>query len=245
VGGDITRFVTRYLRAASGATVALSVGLLSYNGRQRVKGIAAAVGHREFHGRLPKMHLKSLLHDDEGTKVFVVSRARWNVSLMELVLICRLARRACPEAVFEFGTFNGRTTLHLAANLPKARLVTLDLPRERGGDFFGYDPGGRFRGTPEAARITQIWGDSLTMDFSPLHGQFDFIFIDAGHAYENVINDSLKALPLLRGGKGMIVWHDYESIQGVTPALDHLYLTDARFGGLRHIAGTSLAILRL
>src|SRR6188768_1735878 len=53
-----------------------------------------------------------------------------NVSLYELFVINALVAQRAPLRIFEFGTFNGRTTLNLAANSPAdARVFTLDLPR--------------------------------------------------------------------------------------------------------------------
>ena len=42
----------------------------------------------------------------------------------------------------------------------------------------------------------------------------DFIFVDGSHSYDYVLNDSRKALSLLRGGKGIILWHDYPGWTG-------------------------------
>ena len=69
------------------------------------------------------------------------------------------------------------------------------------------------------------------------------MFVDGSHAYEYVLSDSERALALLQGGAGTIVWHDYGEWTGVTRALDKLATTDARFADLRAIEGTTLAIL--
>jgi hypothetical protein len=65
-----------------------------------------------------------------------------------------------------------------------------------------------FRGTEAASRIVQLHGDSRRFDYSAWRGNIDFIFIDAGHTYEFVANDTDKAFQMLAPG-GIVVWHDY------------------------------------
>ena len=98
-----------------------------------------------------------------------------------------------------------------------------------------------FADSPMAHNIVQVFGDSATFDFSPY--QIDLAFIDGSHAMDYVINDSHKCLRMLRGGRGMLVWHDYGEWEGVTRALHALRERDPVFKGLRHVRGTSLAIL--
>ena len=65
-----------------------------------------------------------------------------------------------------------------------------------------------FDGTPEAARIHCLYGDSATFDFSWLKGQVDLLFIDGAHSYEYVRNDTLHAGACCKTGS-VIAWHDY------------------------------------
>ncbi len=73
----------------------------------------------------------------------------------------------------------------------------------------------------------------------------EFIFIDGSHSYEYLLNDSKQVLKLLRNGKGVMLWHDYDVWEGVTRALNKLYLQDRQFKGLKHIEGTSMVCLIL
>ncbi len=175
-----------------------------------------------------------------------------NVSLVELLVIARLVRERQPRRIFEIGTFDGRTTLALAMNAPDDAIVyTLDLPpntptrlalEPSDRAFSGTPaPGARFRGTPMAAKIQQLAGDSAAFDFTQFTA--DFVFVDGSHAYEYVLNDSARALSLLGERSGMIVWHDYDEWPGVTAALDHLAATDGRYARLARVEGTTLAIL--
>jgi len=180
-----------------------------------------------------------------------------NVSADELVCMCALIRFFGCRDVFEIGTFDGRSTLNFAMNLPDdGRVVTLDLPAEA-IDTTKFDveqndrryiakqaSGTRFAGKPAAAKIRQVFGDSATFGFGEFEGKFDFVFVDGAHSYEYVRSDSLAAIKLLRDGRGVIVWHDYATPHwpGVDRALEEL-ARDPRFRGLSYIEGTRLGVL--
>jgi predicted O-methyltransferase YrrM len=76
-------------------------------------------------------------------------------------------------------------------------------------------------------------------DWSAHRGTADLVFVDADHSREAVLRDSRAALLMLRHG-GMIVWHDFLYLDGVTTALAEL----AREMPIRHLAGTTLAVHR-
>lgn len=179
-----------------------------------------------------------------------------NIGLLELIVINKLVRLSNPVNLLEIGTFDGRTTLNLAANSPdNARVYTLDLPADqldaaklpltRGEKRYirKGTSGSKYRGTDCERKIIQLYGDSAAFDFSPYVDRMDFIFIDGSHSYEYVRNDSKICLNLLNKTKGVIVWHDYMKWQGVTQALNELYLNVPEFQGMRNINGTSLVCL--
>jgi hypothetical protein len=96
-------------------------------------------------------------------------------------------------------------------------------------DFFveEWDRGEAYRGTEEEARITSLYGDSATFDFSPLAGQVDVVFVDGSHSHAYVKNDTERALEMLAPG-GVIAWDDYPAVPGVyshlnaiAPMLEH------------------------
>src|SRR5579885_3469201 len=157
-----------------------------------------------------------------------------NVTRYELMLLCAVAKHLGARALFEFGTFDGLTTWHLAANAgPEARVWTLDLPPDhparafkghdrRVGKIHGVAVGEQFAGTAEAARVEQLYGDSLALDPEPFRRKIDFCFIDAGHDYPHVCRDTANALAMVRPG-GVIFWHDYSRWwPGVQKCLDGL-----------------------
>lgn len=58
-------------------------------------------------------------------------------------------------------------------------------------------------------RVCQIYCDSREWDTSNYpDGFFDTCLIDGGHEPEVVMNDTRKALPLVRSG-GIVMWHDF------------------------------------
>jgi predicted O-methyltransferase YrrM len=167
-----------------------------------------------------------------------------SVTLPELCLLMHLLARSKARTIFEIGTHIGRTTLNLALNsAANARLYTLDFPHEM-QQRYGYSAGSLFARSPLKKKITQLFGETMEFDFSKYFGTADFIFIDAGHSYEQAMSDSRSALKLLRNGRGTIVWHDY-GWEGVAPALNRLYREEKRLSGMRHITDTSLVYAEL
>lgn len=74
-------------------------------------------------------------------------------------------------------------------------------------DAFGYI-GREYLSRDLGHRVCQIYADSKKWDISKYpEGFFDSVLIDGGHFSDVVMNDTLKALKLVRSG-GLILWHD-------------------------------------
>lgn len=251
--------VRPYLIAAAGAVYIFGLGWTRARHREQIRALSRHFGYRgsaRERGELPQVDVASLVPEGTLVDVRAIDAVEGNVSERELVALCGLVRTGSPQLLFEFGTFDGRTTLNLAVNAPPESAVhTLDLPRSSINSSaaplhsqeirYADKPvsGGRFRGTSASTKIAQLYGDSGTFDFSEYEGRVDFVFIDASHTYEYVINDSLNAIRMLRPEGGTIVWHDYSTWEGVTRALNDLRTNAGEFSGLRWIAGTTLAVL--
>lgn len=80
-------------------------------------------------------------------------------------------------------------------------------------------------------RVCQIYADSRRWDISNYpDGFFDTVLIDGGHQEDVVLNDTRKALRLLRPG-GLLLWHDFcqdagivkerASVRGVVRAVEN------------------------
>lgn len=140
----------------------------------------------------------------------------------DLVSLCLLCRALRPKTIFEIGTLTGYTAYHMALNAPEAAVFTLDLPRGGAeapklgttavdGQHIGRSLAAErlaFDGTPEAGRVTRLFGDSATFDYGPYERKVDLFFIDGAHSYEYVRSDTLHAVRCVRPG-GVIAWHDF------------------------------------
>lgn len=256
----IWRFLPRYLYGALCSAYLFSFG--AYRNRLLIYRICEHFGLMEpvwverAPEMLPDVSISSVVSDEWAIKV-LEERQSGNISLLETSILSKLVKQCEPERIFEIGTFDGRTTWHMAVNSgDNARVFTLDLPADRAAKT-AFDvceterryiekpePGARFKGTPYEKKIAQLLGDSASFDFSAYEATMDFVFVDGSHAHQYVLNDSRVALKLINR-RGMILWHDYGRWNGVTTALNELYASDARFRSLRRIQGTTFAFLTI
>jgi len=88
-------------------------------------------------------------------------------------------------------------------------------------------------------KIIELFGNSMTFDFSQYHGKMDFIFIDANHSYAYVKSDTENALKML-SEHGVILWHDYDFIH---PGVFKLINEVARDRKIYYIERTRYAIM--
>ena len=139
----------------------------------------------------------------------------------ELAYLALITRNVCPRRIFEIGTFRGRTALNFALNsAPDCIVHTLDLPpdsREASKRATNADDaaiieasrtGVDYQGKDAAGKIQQLFGDSITFDFSPYFGQMGVVFVDGAHHYAAVESDTRNALKMVQPG-GWIIWHDF------------------------------------
>jgi predicted O-methyltransferase YrrM len=252
----IRRPVLLYLGAVIGAAHAFTIGATRSRGRLLLREISEYLFGRGFGNEPRLLPVTRVAEYPLPLRIHAFESADGNVTLEELVVLIAAVAQRKPERIFEFGTFDGRSTLNLAANAgPEAKVWTLDLPQTHLADArFVIDSreakyvqksvsGSRFANTPEATKITQLLGDSATFDYDPYVGKMDFVFVDASHTYEYVMNDSRKALSLIGPRDGVIFWHDYSAWDGVTRALNELYNGAPPFAGLKWVEGTTLAML--
>lgn len=257
------RVIFRILQALILLPIALwtcSFGLFSRRGRnaasQLLRQYKLSLGLTETKIMLPKMQWVNCLAKSPIV-LTELGGISGNVTLHELVAIASIIRATKPMRVFEFGTFDGRTTLNMALNSPDgSEVLTLDLPKEHVDQtalsicdselkwIKKFSIGERFLGVSLGKRrITQLYGDSATFDYSPFKENCDVIFVDASHSYDYVLNDTEMAFALLKKN-GVVIWHDYGVWPGVTEALDQIFRGGSHPAGhLCQIAGTSLVVL--
>ena len=254
----IRRPLFLYLGAVLGAAHAFTIGVTRSRGRVLLREMSEYLFGKGFGNEPRLLPVTKLAEHKSPLSIRAFESADGNVTVEELLVLIAAVMEHQPKRLFEFGTFDGRSTLNLAANAgPDAKVWTLDLPQAQLADArFAIDSretryvvkpasGSRFANAPEATTITQLYGDSATFDYSPYVGTMDFVFVDASHAYEYVLNDSRTALSLIGKRGGAIFWHDYSSWEGVTRALNELYTGDPAFADLQWIEGTTLAMLNV
>lgn len=236
-----------HARAAAGA-------LLRHLGDRRFLRRLASSGLRyEREGRAPTEEILTLFPALERTlvKMGEVEFHAQNMSPMEIYCLLGIVAVRASRRIFEFGTYDGTTTAHLSSSAPDAEIWTLDLPDDQGflhaqAERSGQTPrrtGYRYRDSPHASRIRQLYADSRHYDFSPWANSIDLVVIDGGHSYETVRSDSANALKML-APNGIIVWDDYSPVwPEVVNAVDDF----GRANRLEpvHAAATGLAVLDL
>jgi hypothetical protein len=247
------RFIVAWLRGVVAAVVLLTVGIFSPRLRGYLRTFARAVGVARPHvGPFPVRPVDRVGDVELPLRLHDLAAADGNVSTLELSVLALLVSTRRPLVIWEIGTFDGRTTRALAANAPEGAVVhTLDLPASglattahaltpsEKGYVRKPTSGARFAGTPEAARITQHFGDSATFDFTPWQGATDFVFVDGSHAAAYVRNDTQRARALTEGRRAVVVWHDYGEWDGVTEVLDGVA---ADLPGAYRVEGTTLVV---
>lgn len=178
-----------------------------------------------------------------------------NTPLEQLACLALITRATKPKAVFEIGTFRGRTALNFALNAPKdAMIYTLDLPpvgregainatNQADGRIISESlTGCEYKGSDVEPKIEQLFGDSRTFDFSPYHGKMDLVYVDGAHDYEAVRRDSEEALRMLSPG-GYALWDEfcnYGDYNDVTRAV----LDVVPKGKVVQVENTQLAVYR-
>lgn len=255
----IRRFLRRYLLGLGSCLATFTVGVFSKAGRMKIFYLYYFFGHRDWPAKLSRVKPENIFKQQTvPVVVHEISAAHGNVTALEMLVISHFVAVTKPKNAFEIGTFDGRTSLNLAANCPTdAHVYTLDLPgdqvdatskridRADRANIMKERSGARFADYPEREQITQLYGDSATFDYEPYNNTIDYVFVDGAHSYDYVVNDTLIALKLLRNGRGVILWHDYDVAPGVTRALNELSDSNQQLRDIKWIEGTTLAYVHL
>jgi hypothetical protein len=206
---------------------------------------------------LPSTTLESLLPKNLICHLSPSPLQDGNVSYKELISISSLIQANNPKNLLEIGTFTGLTTLHMALNSsPESKVHTLDLSTLDSYPEEAIDPedikyissaikkNKYYTNTLSSHKIIAHEGNSLTYSFRHFtedDSKLDFIFIDGGHSYQVVKNDTEKSLKILKED-GILLWHDYTpNCPGVFTYLNEL----CQSYPILHINETTLAYLKL
>ena len=100
-----------------------------------------------------------------------------------------------------------------------------------------------FSGSDVEKKIKVIFQNSLEFDEMQYLNQFDLIFIDGGHTYSVIKNDSEKSFKMLNSN-GIMFWHDYvpgkESAKNVVKYIHEISKNKKIF----HLKNTSLCFYK-
>jgi len=126
---------------------------------------------------------------------------------VDLLYVAAIAKLKALRRMFEFGTYQGRTTYHLAQARDDAKVWTLNLPPADDpsvAEFIGC----WFRGSDRESQVEQLFCNSFDFDPAPFAASMDLVFVDGDHSYAAVKNDTEKAFRMLAPG-GVLAWHDF------------------------------------
>ena len=206
------------------------------------------------YGRIPRLPVNKIFPGIESTDV-TISRAFdrdiWtSLDTQEILVLSAIIKFSESKNILEIGTYDGNTTLNLAANSPSdAHITTVDLPPDWNGKLELKVPelsvnvderkkiGAQFKDSDYAKKIIQIFGDSAKIDWEELPTPFDVVLIDGCHHYEYVKLDTQNSLRHLKPG-GLLVWHDYGMYKDVSKVVDET----AKNMKVKAIQGTRLAV---
>ena len=193
-------------------------------------------------------------------KSFIISPQNKIVGMTsdyEAWIISVLSKKS--DNIFEFGTCSGKTTYLMALNSNKdAKITSLTLGPEQLKNLNKENTDNKisfrniinesiyekflFSGSKVENKINVIFENSLNFNQSS-YKNFDLIFIDGGHTYSVVKNDSEKSFDMLNR-KGFIFWHDYvpgkESAKDVVKYLHEI----SKEKKIYHIKNTTLCFFK-
>lgn len=119
-----------------------------------------------------------------------------------------------PLKMLEVGSWEGGSSLYLLTAFPQAHLTCVDTWQgadEHKGSALVKSTESHFDSNlaEVSSRLTKFKGTSYQFFGShPATERFDVIYIDGSHHGDDVMNDALKALQLLKPG-GLLIFDDY------------------------------------
>ena len=129
------------------------------------------------------------------------------------------------KKIFEFGTCSGKTTYLMGLNSSDdASIISITLNPDDLGEIKNKNLDSKvsfrniihesvynkflFSGENVEKKIKVIFQNSLNFEYDEYKNKMDLVFIDGGHTYSVVKNDSEKSFQMLNSN-GIILWHDY------------------------------------
>lgn len=180
------------------------------------------IGKKAYRGNLHEFYMRQ-----PGGATSEVQRAELTPGWMKPMELAWLSEQAKTRRnIVEIGSWMGRSTKALA--IPCEGTVTAvdtweGTPAEHSEIMKGLTPDNLFKAfqihTADCQNITPLRMKSVDAAAQFVGKQFDMIFIDAAHDYENVKADIEAWEPLLAEG-GLLCGHDFNYADGVKKAVN-------------------------
>ena len=135
----------------------------------------------------------------------------WTSEIDVYDLIYSLIKMTCAKNVMEIGVFEGYTSIKMVEALPKdGKFTGIDINDYLKTDLKSIGP-----------EIDFILGESITVMQGMKPKQFDFIFVDGDHHWENILPEFNEVVKLITPG-GIIAYHDTIGIPDVKRLMEHV-----------------------
>ncbi len=164
-----------------------------------------------FKGKIPKKSILQFFAENNAEFEYLVynyypqNQFDKKISCLgfdESLQLSSLVRFKKPKKLLEIGSNKGGTTYNLFLNTDEqCKITTVDLNEVTPANEL-------VRSAYSSGRIKTIQTDTKYLNGKLSDEKFDFIFVDAGHYYHEIKNDTEIALKHL-APNGIIVWHDY------------------------------------
>ena len=232
----------------------------NYLYKSKIKKIDITDIHEIFNLKEISKNLKGP-KKDVIIKSFSISQSNNIVGMtsdQEAWIIASLSK--ISKNIFEFGTCSGKTTYLMGLNSDKdTKIISITLSKNEISEVLKKKEDNEvsfrnivnesiyskflFSGEDVEKKIKVIFQNSLEFNHQEYIGKMDLIFIDGGHTYSVVKNDSEKAFGML-SKKGIILWHDY--VPGKQSAKDVVkYIHEiSKNKEILNIKGTTLAYFK-
>ena len=224
--------------------------------KQKIKSVDLVEVNEIF---LPSKNLKyKFPKEDVVIKNFFINPSFQVVGMTsdyEAWILSCLAKTS--KNIFEFGTCSGKTTALFALNSPaESRIysVTLNpadlssLSLEKNQDVKVALNNAKkesiydqfiFTNMSIKNKINIIFEDSTRVNVDEFENLMDLIFIDGGHNYSCVKNDSEKSFKMIKD-EGYIFWHDYNVLKKSCKDVVKYIHEISKIKKIFHIKNTSL-----
>ena len=179
------------------------------------------------------LELRAVENETKQIKTMFPPIEMGSITLVDQITLLSLIELVNPEKILEIGTYQGYSTRLFVENSDAKEIMTIDLPpfvsmmgsavdHEKvlqEGDYnddylrsVQNKTGAKYLNGVSSAdfdRVKLIKSDSTKLDFNEHVGPIQFAFIDGGHSYDIVKQDTSNVKNQIKSG--IVVWHDYSS----------------------------------